>query len=204
MSRVLLHACCGPCMLMPAKALLEAGHEVTAYFANPNIHPLSEYFRRREAMAQCAEALHIPVIWQDDVYNLSGWLQAVHQRGIADNAEGARCRWCYETRLLLTASVAYERQFDTFTTSLLYSRHQRHNSIKESGHWAASTTGVAFLYADFRPFWQQGIDLSKELNVFRQNYCACIFSEEERFASKLIKLTPPTLADFIAKVSTPL
>lgn len=188
MSRVLLHACCGPCALMPIQVLRAQGHEVTVCFANPNIHPLSEYFRRREAMAQCAASLAVPVIWRDDVYNLSGWLRAAHDQDIAHNPDGARCAWCYGSRLLLTASVAVAEGFEAFTTSLLYSRHQRHESIRERGEWAAATTGLPFLYHDFRPHWQQGIDASKELGVFRQNYCACIFSEEERFTNKLLKL----------------
>lgn len=83
-----------------------------------------------------------------------------------------------------------------FTTSLLYSRHQQHEAIREigeavsaSGDYAAENGhGAAFLYRDFRPCWQAGIDRSKEWGLYRQNYCACVFSEYERFERKLQKL----------------
>lgn len=186
--KVLLHVCCGPCSLMPVQVLREAGHEVTACFVNPNIHPLSEYFRRREAMAEAAQTLDLPVIWRDDVYDMSAWLAYVHAQGIAANPQGARCTFCYASRLVVTAQMASERSFNAFSTSLLYSRHQRHELIIEQGQLAGKEHSVPFLDCDFRPYWQQGIDLSKKLALFRQNYCACIFSEEERFAQKLAKL----------------
>lgn len=196
MKTVLLHVCCGPCSIMCIESLREEGFEVTGYFANPNIHPVSEYFRRREAMEQVAARMDLPMIWQDDVYNVPGWIEAVHAMGIADNAEYARCHYCYETRLALTCTVASARKFDAFTTSLLYSRHQQHEMIRKTGEIVSSSGDfaasdgyqAAFLYRDFRPFWQAGIDRSKEWGLYRQNYCACIFSEYERFEKKLQKL----------------
>ena len=194
--KVLLHACCGPCAITCVQALREEGYEVTGYFANPNIHPVTEYFRRREAMQQVAEKLDLPMIWQDDVYDLPGWLKVVHDFGIADNEGYARCGYCYESRLALTCAVASESGFDLFTTSLLYSRHQQHDAIKRIGEKVAGSGdyasengfGSAFLHRDFRPYWQKGIDLSKEWGLYRQNYCACVFSEYERFEKKLRKL----------------
>ena len=97
--KVLLHACCGPCSIMCIQSLRDEGYDVTGYFANPNIHPVSEYFRRREAMEQVAEQMDLPMLWQ------------------------------------------------------------------------------------------AGIDRSKEMGLYRQNYCACIFSEYERFEKKLRKLS---------------
>lgn len=194
--KVLLHACCGPCSIMCIESLREEGFEVTGYFANPNIHPVSEYFRRREAMEQVADRMNLPMIWQDDVYSVPGWIGAVHDMGIADNHDYARCHYCYETRLALTSSVASAHGFDAFTTSLLYSRHQQHELIRETGEAVAASGDYCsengfqsrFLYRDFRPYWQAGIDRSKEWGLFRQNYCACIFSEYERFEKKLQKL----------------
>ena len=187
--RVLLHACCGPCSIMSVKMLREAGHEVTAYFANPNIHPVSEFLRRSEAMQEAVRRLDLPVIWQYDVYSISGWLGVVYERGLAANPDGRRCAYCYASRLTLTAAAAREYGFDAFCTSLLYSRHQRHESIREEGERAeARVGGVKFLYMDFRPGWQEGIDLSKAWGLYRQNYCACIFSEEERFLKKVQRL----------------
>lgn len=130
--KVLLHACCGPCSIMCIQSLRDEGYDVTGYFANPNIHPVSEYFRRREAMEQVAEQMDLPMLWQDDVYDLPGWLKMVHDLGIADNQGYARCGYCYESRLALTCAIASENGFDCFTTSLLYSRHQQHDAIRES------------------------------------------------------------------------
>ena len=103
--KVLLHACCGPCSIMCIQSLRDEGYDVTGYFANPNIHPVSEYFRRREAMEQVAEQMDLPMLWQDDVYDLPGWLKMVHDLGIADNQGYARCGYCYESRLALTCGT---------------------------------------------------------------------------------------------------
>lgn len=205
MKRVLLHTCCGPCSLMPVKMLRDEGFEVTGYFANPNIHPVSEYLRRRETMLEAADRLALPMLWQDDAYNIPGWLAVVHTLDIADNIGFARCRYCYESRLTLTHAVASLEGFDFFTSTLLYSRYQQHEMLAQLGAEIgspASTSAddpesvsdgtnrhkVAFLYRDFRPHWQEGIDLSKEWNLYRQKYCACIFSEYERFEKKVAKL----------------
>lgn len=195
--RVLLHVCCGPCSLMPVRLLREEGHEVTGYFANPNIHPVSEYLRRRETMEEAAARLELPVIWQDDVYSLEGWLAFVHEQGLADNRDGARCRYCWTARLLLTAAVAAERGFEAFCTSLLYSRYQRNDIIAEEGEAAAARlrrnsgpedASPVFLRRDFRPAWQEGVDLAKAWGLYRQPYCGCVFSEAERYAKKLRRL----------------
>jgi len=189
--KVLLHCCCGPCSIVCIEMLREAGHDITGYFANPNIHPLSEYLRRREAMEQVAERMGIPMLWQDDVYNMSGWIEAVHSMGIAQNPEARRCAYCYSTRLSLTAAVAVRGGFDAFTTSLLYSIYQKHELICEEARRAEAMVNHSsqFLYTDFRVGWQRGNDLAKEFGIFRQNYCACIFSEEERFSKKIKRLS---------------
>ena len=131
------------------------------------------------------------------MYDLPGWLKMVHDLGIADNQGYARCGYCYESRLALTCAIASENGFDCFTTSLLYSRHQQHDAIRGIGTRVAASGdyrsdagfGSEFLYRDFRPLWQAGIDRYKEMGLYRQNYCACIFSEYERFEKKLRKLS---------------
>ena len=183
---------------MPVLLLREEGHEVTGYFANPNIQPVGEYLRRRETMQQAAERLELPMIWQDDAYSLEGWLAYVHEKGIADNQNGARCRYCWTSRLLLTAATAAEQGYDAFCTSLLYSRYQNNELIAAEGEAAAARLGAeeasgvsgtpAFLSRDFRPAWQQGVDLSREWGLYRQPYCGCVFSEADRYAKKLRRL----------------
>ncbi len=183
--RILLHACCGPCALMPTQHLQKNGHEVTLFFANPNIHPLHEYLLRREALQQAAEHLHAEVMFQDDVYDVQRWLKDVYRQNLAENHEQGRCRYCYASRLQLTAEAAAEHGFTAFSTTLLYSRYQNHEMIQTEAKHAADTAKTVFFYQDFRPFWQEGIDLSRTWGLYRQQYCACIFSESERYAKKL-------------------
>ncbi len=193
--RVLLHLCCGPCGLMPIRRLREEGFEVSGLFFNPNIHPLMEYLRRREAAVLAAEKLEMPLLLPDtdpsgQAWNLSQWLGSVHdpQRVPQGPDSTDRCDFCYSDRLIVAARTAKRAGFDGFSTSLLYSRMQRHEAIRAQGEAAGAQVGIAFLYRDFRPDWQAGIDLAKEWDLYRQNYCGCIYSEADRFAKKLNKL----------------
>lgn len=183
-ARVLLHVCCGPCSIAPVLRLREEGFEVTGYFMNPNIHPLAEYLRRREAMEQCAARLELPMIWQDDAWDLTRWLRDV--AGTCDVGE-PRCRYCYSTRLEAAHRTAGEGGFALFTSSLLYSRYQRHETIVDIAEAVATSGEPAFLYRDFRSGWQEGIDISKEWGLYRQPYCGCVYSEAERYAKSLAK-----------------
>lgn len=170
---------------MPVQRLRRKGYVVTAFFLNPNIHPLTEYLRRRDAMRQCAERLELPVVWRDDAWNVTLWLRQT--AGRRDTGE-ERCRWCYASRLEETTKAAQENGFDFFTSSLLYSRYQRHETIATLAEEFAGTHGVKFLYHDFRQDWQEGVDTAKELGIYRQSYCGCIYSEAERHAEKLKKI----------------
>lgn len=196
--KVLLHICCGPCTIMPVQRLLDEGHEVTGYFYNPNIHPLAEYMRRREGAAQVAARYRLPMIWANrpEDYDTAAWLRMTHGNEDAPY----RCRLCWEDRLEATFRKALEGGFEAFSTTLLYSRYQMHDYIAERGAALASVTGIAvesgdaarpvtFLYRDFRTDWQAGIDRSKEWVIYRQPYCGCIFSENERYAKALRKST---------------
>lgn len=172
--KILLHTCCGPCALYPLARLRSAGHEVTGFFYNHNIHPYQEYSRRLEAVRQMAEHETLPLIVRDE-YDLEEFLVSVAIE------PATRCSYCYASRLRATAAVAAAHGFEAFTASLLYSRYQRHEEIKHLGEQAGKDFGVAFYYEDFRPGWQEGIRLSKELGLYRQQYCGCIYSEKERY-----------------------
>ncbi len=193
---ILLHVCCGPCAIVPILRLREKGHTVTALFVNPNIHPLSEYLRRREALVECAQKLECNVLYRDDVWNIQQWLSEV--AGTQDMGS-VRCGYCYESRLNITAKMAKEfsgtlvgqsgtHVFTAFSSSLLYSRYQDHEQIVRTAENAATKFAVPFYYEDFRDEWQKGINLSKEFNLYRQAYCGCIYSEAERYEKKLQKL----------------
>ena len=178
--RILLHACCGPCALYPLRTLRTAGHDVTGFFHNHNIHPDQEYARRRDALLQMAEQEVMPLIMRDD-YDLEEFLANVAQQ------PELRCGYCYASRLRATAKAAVAGGFDAFSASLLYSRYQKHEQIRELGEQIGKEYGVAFHYQDFRPGWQEGIRISKELGLYRQQYCGCIYSEKERYLPKAAK-----------------
>jgi predicted adenine nucleotide alpha hydrolase (AANH) superfamily ATPase len=171
--KLLVHTCCAPCLIAPYQQLRKEW-DVTLLWYNPNIHPYTEYIKRRDTVKDFADKENIPVIWQDE-YDLEMYLKETTQ------TEEPRCHKCYEIRLIRTAQIAMGKEFDAFTTTLLYSKYQRHEKIKELGEKLAMRFGVEFYYQDWRPLWQEGIDLSKQAEMYRQAYCGCIFSEKERY-----------------------
>lgn len=189
--RLLLHICCGPCAIMPVQRLLDEGHELSGFFYNPNIHPLAEYLRRREGAAQVAGRYGLKMYWatEEADYNSAAWLEGLRQHCPAPGQVNspARCGYCWTSRLARAFDLARREGFEAVTSSLLYSRRQRHAEIAAAGQALASDGGPAFFYRDFRPDWQNGINLSKEWGIYRQQYCGCLFSENDRYARDLAK-----------------
>ena len=180
---LLLHMCCGPCSCYPVKVLREQGIEPTGYFFNPNIHPYKEWDMRLKAAEEFAARSEMKII-TDKHYLLRDFLRRALA---AEQAENGRCRMCYTWRLEETARYAAENGFDAFTSTLFYSIYQQHELMKETAEHFARVYGVKFHYEDFRPGWQEGIDMSVEMGLYRQPYCGCIFSEEERYSRELRK-----------------
>lgn len=172
--KLLLHICCGPCAIYPVEVLWAAGHQVEGYFYNPNIHPYQEFLRRKETLADFAGKVGLPVIWEPG-YEVEEYFRQVAFR------EQERCRFCYALRLARAARTARERGFEAFTTTLLYSRYQKHELIREIAQELAAEAGVTFYYEDFRRGWSAGVAQSRELGLYRQPYCGCLFSERERY-----------------------
>lgn len=172
---VLLHVCCANCLLVPWKELREEGVAVRGYFYNPNIHPYQEYQRRREALEGLVQQRALEILWGGE-YELEAFLRRLVFR------EKERCRHCYRMRLEATARLAKSEGFDAFSTTLLYSKYQAHGLIREVGEALAAECGVPFFYRDWRVGWEEGVRLSRELGLYRQKYCGCIYSEKERFA----------------------
>ena len=172
--RILLHVCCGPCAAYPFRSLREQGHEVTGLFYNPNIHPYREFRRRLDTVRQFAEAAGCPMEI-DDQYGLTEFLRRVVFH------EAARCSRCYDLRLAAVAARAAAGGFDAFSSTLLYSIYQNHQLLKIRGEQLANTHGIEWHYEDFRTGWQEGIDESVRLGLYRQPYCGCIYSEQERY-----------------------
>ncbi|WP_066634922.1 epoxyqueuosine reductase QueH [Desulfolucanica intricata] len=181
MKKLLLHTCCGPCSIHPLDYLRAEGHEVYGYFYNPNIHPYTEFERRQETLAKYAKQMDWKVIFDED-YRLEEFLRAVVHR------EAQRCRYCYGMRLRQAALVARKGNFDSFSTTLLVSPFQKHELIREIGEAVGQEYGVPFYYADFRPGFKEATVRSKELEMYRQQYCGCIYSEKDRYyRSKKVK-----------------
>ncbi len=175
--RTLLHICCSCCAIYPVQELRKGGAEVFGFFYNPNIHPYQEYRKRLESIEEYADKTQLRMIYRDE-YRLEEFLQNVVFR------ESERCRYCYYTRLRATAQVAKKGNFDFFTTTLLHSKLQNHERIREIGDGLAKEYGVPFYYRDFRKGWKDGIRISKDLGLYRQQYCGCIYSEKERYLGK--------------------
>ena len=159
---------------MCVKTLREEGAELTGLWFNPNIHPFTEYRQRRSTLEEYAKTIALPLLLQDE-YGLRGFVAAVGE----DFSH--RCALCYRLRLFGAARAAKEGGFDNFTSSLFISPYQNHELMKKIAQEAAAAVGVPFLYRDFRPYFKEGQEKAKELGLYRQKYCGCIFSEEERY-----------------------
>ena len=177
---ILLHVCCAPCTVFPLQVLRGQGHSVTGYFYNPNIHPYTEFTRRLATLREFAAMETLPLTAEEG-YGLRDYLRQVVFH------EDERCAICYTLRLEQTARFAAAAGAEAFSTTLLYSRYQNHALIRETGEALARQYGVSFYYENFRRGWQEGIDQSVALGLYRQPYCGCIYSEQERYDRKMRK-----------------
>ncbi|MDD3535803.1 MAG: epoxyqueuosine reductase QueH [Candidatus Cloacimonetes bacterium] len=178
MAKLLIHTCCAPCLISPYSKLIQAGHTISAFWYNPNIHPLKEYQLRRNALRDFSMREGFELIEAGD-YGLETFLQNT----LSNIKE--RCEYCYRTRLEKVAKAAAERGFDAFGSTLFYSRYQKHERMREIAQEMSAKYQVAFFYEDWRELWYEGIRLSKEQEMYRQKYCGCIFSEEERYREQI-------------------
>ncbi|MBO5993076.1 MAG: epoxyqueuosine reductase QueH [Acidaminococcaceae bacterium] len=172
--KLLLHACCGPCACYPTKALVEQGADFTLLYYNPNIHPYKEFKHRLSALRELAEKQDYRLII-DKTYPLEECVKGMLEE------PGIRCAFCYRMRLRYTAKYAADHGFTAFSTTLLYSPYQKHELIVQAAEAAANEFGVEFYYQDWRPYYQEGVDISLALGLYRQPYCGCVFSERDRY-----------------------
>lgn len=178
--KLLLHTCCGPCLVYPYTYLKEQGFETTAYFYNPNIHPFREFKRRLTSLQDLSSFDTIPLVVEKE-YGYTDFA-----RKVVFNEE-KRCSICYSMRLKKTVHHASKNGFTAFTTTLLYSKYQNHSLIIEKCNEYSLKYGIDFIYFDFREGWQRGIDESLRKQLYRQPYCGCIYSEQERYDKSLRK-----------------
>ena len=172
--KILLHICCAPCFIYPVKILQKDNLKIMGFYYRHNIHPFTECIRRQEALEFYADKINLRVIYQKG-YDLEGFIQKIVFR------ESRRCSICYHARLKATALMAKRGKYDYFSTTLLYSKFQKHDEIRSIGESIGKSVGVQFFYRDFREGWTEGVDTSKRLGLYRQQYCGCIYSEKERY-----------------------
>jgi predicted adenine nucleotide alpha hydrolase (AANH) superfamily ATPase len=173
--KVLLHICCAPDATYPFLYLRGRHYRVTGFFYNPNIHPLDEYEKRLEEIVRFSRVVDMDL--KIGRYDKDNWFECI--KGTENEPEGGkRCYICYKMRLEETARIAKEKGFDYFTTTLSISPHKNIKWIFDTGEQLGNKYGVKFLKVDFkkRNGFKSSIVLSKYYEMYRQNYCGCVFS----------------------------
>lgn len=171
---IALHICCAPCAIVPIDQLRGEGHVLAGFYYNPNIHPYSEYLRRKEWVDTYAKSVSLHI--NTAGYSIDDYFQYI----LHDNRKSERCPACWWLRMLKTAKFAKENGFDAFTTTLLASPYQDHDTLKSICDDVASKCAIGFYYRDFRPGFSACQERAKELGMYRQNYCGCLYSEIEK------------------------
>ncbi|MBE5933407.1 MAG: epoxyqueuosine reductase QueH [Lachnospiraceae bacterium] len=186
--RLLLHVCCAPCSSHVLEVLTQE-YEITVYFYNPNITESSEYKKRYSEL----ERFVTEAPFAKGVVSVDGGfcpdLFFEMSEGMEDLPErGARCYECYKMRLDESARYAKENGYDIFTTSLSISPHKNAAWINEIGAMLQEKYNIDYMYSDFKKKngYARSIQLSKEYNLYRQNYCGCIFSKKEKNNNSLV------------------
>jgi epoxyqueuosine reductase len=172
--KLLLHICCAHCAAYPVEYFRGLGCEVSGLFYNPNIHPFTEHENRKTAVVSLSQIQDFPLVIPD------GYDMPEYFRLVAGN-EKDRCRYCFDLRLSRTAKEAKGRGFDAFSTTLLISRHADHAMLKATGERLAAEYGVEFHYVDFRKRFSDSHHIAKPYNLYKQQYCGCVYSEWERY-----------------------
>lgn len=175
MENVLVHACCAVCSAYPIEKLRELGYNPVLYFFNPNIFPEEEFYRRLDELKRYAGKKNVELII--DKQNTEDWYNAI--AGLENEPErGKRCLRCFEYRLLYTVLKAFQLEYKYFTTTLTVSPHKDSKAIFKIANELADKYELKFLDIDFKK--QNGflktMQIAKEENFYRQNYCGCEFS----------------------------
>lgn len=178
MAKVLLHCCCAPCSVSCVEPLRNEGIEPIGFWYNPNIHPFKEYEARRDCLIDYSEDIEMELIVREN-YGLREFV-----KNVAENIE-KRCTYCYEHRLEETARFAAENGYEAFTSTLFASVYQNHELMLKAAEEYAKKYGVEFLYRDFRPNFRQGNQKARDIGLYMQKYCGCVFSEEDRYIKQI-------------------
>lgn len=180
--KLLLHACCAPCSSYVLE-YLSTYFEITIYYYNPNIYPEEEYQRRinelKKFISNYKSINKINLI--EEKYDTNDYYKAVKgYEKLGERSE--RCYKCYEFRMKNACKYAKENNFDYFTTTLSISPYKNSNWINEIGSNLEKKYDIKYLYADFKKKngYKRSLELSKEYGLYRQDYCGCVYSKQER------------------------
>ncbi len=172
---ILLHACCGPCSIEPVKLLRDEGFEPVVCWSNPNIQPVAEHDHRLRTLESWArDVAHAEVVVAGD--DRDAWERLVAPHGFDREA---RCRACYALRLSEACRVARERGIDHVSTTLAVSPYQLFDACGRALDGLCRANGLVPVWRDFRPLYPEATRVSRELGMYRQNYCGCRFSAAE-------------------------
>lgn len=179
---LLLHSCCAPCSSYVLEYLSKF-FNITVFYYNPNIHPELEYRKRVEEQKEFIEKLPVKrkINFIEGKYLPEEFFDIA--KGLEEEREGGiRCFKCYELRLKEAAKKAKELNFDYFTTVLSISPHKNAEKINEIGEKISQEFGVKFLNSDFKKKngYKRSIELSKDYNLYRQDYCGCVYSQRNK------------------------
>lgn len=187
--RLLLQSCCGPCSSYVLEYLSNY-FEITVYYYNPNIDTEEEYQKRLKEQERLIKLMVFKnkVEFKKGKYDRDKFKKIV--KGLEDEKEGGvRCFGCYALRMEAAAILAKEENFDYFTTTLSVSPYKNAEKINEIGEKLENKYGVSFLYSDFkkREGYKRSIELSKLYNLYRQNFCGCVYSKIESEKKRNLK-----------------
>ena len=175
--KLLLQSCCAPCSTVALERLHAAGYDVTVFYCNPNIFPEEEYNKRCGEQKRLLSALPHEVGFIESPYDHESFL-AIARGYESEPEEGARCRRCFELRMRETAHAAAERGFEVISSTITTGPRKRAADVNVAGEAASAEFGVRWLTEDFkkRDGYKRSIEISKEHELYRQNYCGCEFS----------------------------
>ncbi len=179
--KLLLHSCCGPCSSYVITYLTKY-FDITILYYNPNIYPYEEYLKRKNEQIKLIKEIDsinkvdiIDCDYDNDIYNEK-------VKGLEKEPErGNRCRVCYRMRIEKTAEKAKELGYDYFCSTLSVSPYKNAEWINEFGKEMEEKYNIKWLYSDFKKKngYKESIQLSTKYNLYRQNYCGCIYSKPQ-------------------------
>ena len=175
--KLLLHSCCGPCSSSVIERIKD-DFDITVLYYNPNIEPFEEYEKRKNEQMRLLDIYHIKHM---DIDYLNEEYKSKVIGHENDKENGPRCHLCYELRLEKTAKLAKENDFDYFCTTLTVSPYKSSQVINEIGLKLEEKYHIDYLVSDFKKEegYKRSIELSKEYNLYRQDYCGCLYSKNQ-------------------------